>query len=193
MIFALALAGGRSTRFGREKAVEPLGGEPMIGRVVRALSAGVERVAINAPPGSAAAAYALAHAHPVLADGEGGPSGPLAGVHAGLVWARDGGAAWLATSPCDTPLIPHDLVARLQGRRSPSGAVARTADGLHPLCALWPVHALKMIEALQDHPPVRDLLARLGAAAVDFEDAGAFANLNTPEEFAAVRVQAAAS
>ena len=161
----------------------------MIGWVIRALTVGAERVAVNAAPPSAAAAYARSHGLAVLPDLDGVPSGPLAGVHAGLVWARAAGASWLATSPCDTPLIPKDLIARLQAERSGGGAVVTTSDGLQPLCALWPVHALETLQALRSHPPVRELLAGLCAAAVTFEDARAFANLNTPEEFAAAEME----
>ena len=185
-VFALVLAGGRSSRFGREKAVEPLQGRPLIDWVAEALQAGTGGLAVSAHPGSGAAAYAAARGLPCLADPPDGSlvGGPLAGVAQGLRWAAAGGAGWLATAPCDTPFLPPDLVARLVAGRSAGGAVARTAQGLQPLCALWPVSALAVLDAATKHPPIRRALAELGAAEVAFEDAAAFDNLNTPEAFA---------
>ena len=184
-VFALVLAGGRSSRFGREKASEPLQGRPLIDWVAAVMQAGTERLAVSAPPGSAAA-YAAARGLPCLPDPLSGPlaGGPLAGVAEGLRWAAAGGAGWLATAPCDTPFLPPDLVARLVAGRSAGGAVARTAQGLQPLCALWPVGALATLESARTHPPIRRVLAEFGAAEVAFKDAAAFDNLNTPEAFA---------
>ena len=183
VIFGLALAGGRSSRFGREKAVEPFGGEPMIAWTLRVLAVGAAEVAVNAPAGSACEVYARSKGLTCLADAEGAAAGPLAGVQAGLRWAARAGAEWLATSPCDTPLLPLDLVGRLKNAVEGDPAIVQTKDGLQPLCALWPTAALTEIEACTDHPPIRDVLGRIGARTVFFKEAAAFANLNTPDEF----------
>ena len=189
MIFALVLAGGRSSRFGREKAVEPFAGAPMIAWVLDALANGSARQAVNAPPASAAAAFARERGLDRLPDAAHAAAGPLAGIIAGLCWAAEGGAAWLATAPCDTPLIPRDLIARLTAGRSPGGAVARTAEGLEPLCALWPVGALQRLMDQDGHPPIRSVSSQLGAAEVLFDDVGAFDNLNTEAAFAAAEAR----
>ena len=72
LVGGLILAGGRSSRFGREKAVADLSGQPLIARVRRVLAAGGAQVAVSAPAGSAAAAFATAHGLPCLADELGG-------------------------------------------------------------------------------------------------------------------------
>ena len=184
MICGLILAGGRSSRFGREKAVANLGGRPLIAWVAEVLSQGVDLLAANAHPASGAAAFALTRGLPCLSDEPSSYPGPLTGVGAGLRWARQAGAEWLATAPCDTPFLPKDFITLLAAGRSAGGAVTRTSGGLQPLCALWPTTAVEMLEALESHPPVGRLLAALGAAEVVFEDAAAFANLNTPGDFA---------
>ena len=185
MIFGLVLAGGRSSRFGREKAVELFQGKPMIAWVAGALAQGTVRQAISAPLASASAAFAAKCGLPILPDIEPAPAGPLAGVVAGLRWAAANGATWLVTSPCDTPLMPLDLVARLTEVRASGGAVVRTAEGVQPLCALWPVSALAELEILKEHPPIRRVLQALGAVEVMFDDPTAFANLNTLQDFKA--------
>ena len=191
LIAGLILAGGRSSRFGREKAVADLGGEPLIARVRRVLARGCSMVAVSAPDGSAAATFAAAHGLPCLPDGPFDLDGPLAGVKAGLRRARSQGFAWLATAPCDAPFLPIDLVEHLHAGRQVGGAVVDTSEGLQPLCALWPSQALESLKGLDHHPPIRSVLQRIGAAVVRFDDAEAFANLNTPEDYARAKMRRA--
>ena len=77
------LAGGRATRMdGADKALPPLGGEPMIAHVIRRLGAQVDGLAINA--GCDLARFAN-FALPVLPDPVPDQPGPLAGVLAGML------------------------------------------------------------------------------------------------------------
>jgi molybdopterin-guanine dinucleotide biosynthesis protein A len=188
MICGLVLAGGRSRRFGAEKAVALLNGEPLIAIAVAKLRASCALVAVSAPAGGAAGQWADARGLDRVADDPALPQGPLAGVLAGLQWAKARGAEHLATVPCDTPFLPQDLVERLAAALDPAhpAAVARTADSPHPLCGVWRTDLDEVFAAALAsgrHPPVRDLLARLPTAEVWFEDAGGFLNINTVENF----------
>jgi len=189
-VVGLVLAGGRSSRFGREKASADVGGRPMIAWVLDVLAADCLEVAVSAKPGSQASAFADRMGCVTLADEGADPQGPLAGVRAGLAWARTKGADALATAPCDTPFLPAGLVATLASDWSPGdGArVAVSPAGIEPLCALWPVAALDLIDETLSagrHPPIRRVLEQLRMAAVEFADPAAFANLNTPADYAA--------
>ena len=117
--------------------------------------------------GSGAAALAGELGLTVLRDRSGDAAGPLAGVRAGLAWAAGREGEWLATVPCDAPLLPADLGGRLLGALGEAGAaVAETEGGMEPLCALWRVSALPALEAeLAEgrHPAVHQVLERLGA------------------------------
>lgn len=183
-VLGLVLAGGRSTRFGSEKAVAVVDGAPMVSRVAAVLARGCEAVAVNARADSGAAAWARGAGLEVLPDPPGAPDGPLAGVLAGLAGAERRGAAWLLTAPCDTPWLPEDLGGRLMGEvGAAAAATAVTAEGSHPLCTLWSVRLrAPLAAALKDgaHPSVRAWLREAGAAEVRFAEAEAFANLNTP-------------
>src|SRR5215475_10070255 len=112
-VVGVVIAGGRSVRFGGEKAVAMLGGEPLLMWAVKRLQRNCSAVAVNARPGTEAEALARAEGLIVLHDAPGDPAGPLSGVKAGLAWARELGATALAVSPCDVPLLPDDLFARL--------------------------------------------------------------------------------
>ncbi len=188
-VAGLVLAGGRSVRFGGEKAAAPLLGKPLLMWAVERLQARCAAVAVSARPGSEAEALARAAGLPVLHDAAGAADGPLSGVKAGLVWAKGIGAGALAVSPCDAPLLPGDLFGRLIDAAADGAAMAETSDGLQPLCAVWPVSALPVvIEALAGgaHPPTWSVLDGVGARRVRFDPPEAFANLNTREDLARV-------
>jgi molybdopterin-guanine dinucleotide biosynthesis protein A len=185
----MVLAGGRSVRFGGEKAAAELAGTALLIWASRRLQRTCSTVAANVRSGTQAEAIARANGLPVLYDMPGDALGPLAGVKVGLMWARDLGATTLAVSPCDVPLLPDDLFVRLGAAADGGPAVAETAGGDQPLCALWPVSALPAVAAaLQGgaHPPTWRLLQTLGARRVRFEDETAFANVNTRADFAAI-------
>lgn len=183
MIAGLVLAGGRSSRYGSEKAVARFDGETLLERELAVLRGDCAALAVSARPESGAATLAASLGLPVLPDADGAPDGPLAGVAAGLRWAAGLGAEALVTLPCDMPHAPQDLARRLiAGRGDAFAAFATTAEGVHPLCALWSIDLLASLDsALADgHPAVQGFLADVGAATVRFEDAAAFANMNRP-------------
>ncbi len=194
-VVGVVIAGGRSVRFGGEKATAILQGRPLLLWATARLLGSCGRVAVNARPGTATAALAHEHALTVLHDAPGDATGPLAGVKAGLQWAAGCGAHTLAVSPCDAPLLPPDLFPRLLAGAHGGAAMAETPAGLEPLCALWPVSSLAQVSAALEHgahPPTWRLLESLGARRVRFEDAAAFVNLNTPGDLAAVAGRLAA-
>jgi len=193
-VVGLVLAGGRSVRFGGEKAVAELDGRTLLEWAAERLRTVCGSIAINVRRGTEAEAIAQARGLPTLYDDAGDALGPLAGIKVGLIWAEEQGVRALAVSPCDAPLLPDDLYVRLLADAgSDAAAIAETRDGRQPLCAIWPVTSLPAVrEALRDgaHPPTWQMLERIGARKVFFEDAEAFANVNTREELAAAQARA---
>jgi molybdopterin-guanine dinucleotide biosynthesis protein A len=188
----VVLAGGLSTRMGTDKALVPLAGRPLIAHVAARLAPQVDALVVNAN-GDAARFAGLGRA--IVADAAARPgAGPLAGVAAALGYAQAQGFAWLATAPCDAPFLPLDLVARLAAAADEKGApiaAAACARGLEPMFALWSTALARAVGAAlaAGEGGPRALMTRLGAAQVAFADADAFANLNTPEEFAAAEAR----
>jgi molybdopterin-guanine dinucleotide biosynthesis protein A len=179
---------------GGEKALAPLAGRPLVAHVAARLAPQVDALFLNA--NGDAARFAFLNCAVVADAGANAGRGPLAGVAAALRHAQMLGAAWLATTPCDAPFLPLDLVARLAAaanEQSAPIAVAATAAGLEPMFALWSTALASEVEAALaagDGGP-RQLIARFGGAQARFDDADAFANLNTPDEFAAAAARLA--
>lgn len=182
-LYGLILAGGRSSRFGSDKALATLGGEPLICRIARTLRLSVSALAVSGGRDAAAVVDA-----PLLADPQGAAQGPLAGIAAGLAWAEAEGADWLVTTTCDVPRIPADMATRLlDAARAQDAALAfvNSSDGPHPLCAVWRPRILPLLRAaLADgaHPAVRRFAADMQGVAVPFAEAALFANINTPAD-----------
>jgi molybdopterin-guanine dinucleotide biosynthesis protein A len=185
----LVLAGGRSRRFGREKAMAVWKGRPLLAWSLEALEGGgCEVVAVSASPGSGAAALADAAGRTVLYDDPRHPRGPLAGLVGGLAWAASGGFDVLATLPCDTPLVgPAQIRVLIEALGDAHGAHAVTSEGAQGLCAVWrcamaPDLAARLGDG--DHPPVHRLLAEIASRPVAFGDAALFRNVNTELDLA---------
>ena len=189
-VMGIILAGGQSSRMGAEKALLSLSGKPLIAHVAARLAPQVALLAINANGNHARfAALDL----PVIADRPPAvaSAGPLAGIVAGLAFARDAGMGWLATAAADMPFLPRDLVSRLVAVADAETLVclAEGKRGLEPLCALWRVAALPLLEAAEAsgersvHRIALAMSHRIARFAHSEPDA--FLNLNTPAEFAA--------
>lgn len=185
----LLLAGGRSSRFGSEKAVARFAGRPMMDSVLKRFEQ-LAACTVSARAGSATAAHASSLGIRTLLDAPDAPSGPLAGVAAGLAWAKAERFSVLATAPCDAPLLPLDLFPVLLASMGNATAVFAVTDaGEHPLCAVWRVEMAEYIAGTcvdGQHPPVRALLGACGARRVHFKDTRAFSNANTPDDLAAL-------
>jgi molybdopterin-guanine dinucleotide biosynthesis protein A len=191
-LLGVVIAGGRSLRFGGEKAVAPFAGRPLLIWAVERLQVACSEVAVNAPPGSSAEDLARGSGLCVIPDLAGGPAGPLAGVQAGLSWAASRGARAVAVSPCDVPLLPRDLFLRLSAAAGDGAAIAVTSEGRQPLCAIWPVAALRVVTAALAggaHPATWRLLEQVGAVGVSVADQDAFANLNTRADLDALEAR----
>jgi len=186
-VVGVVIAAGRSRRFGAEKAVATLLDKPLLLWAAERLGRSCALVAVNARPGSDTERLARAHNLPVLHDAPADAQGALAGVRAGLAWAEQLGARALAVSPCDAPLLPDDVFERLLRAAGAGAALAETAEGRQPLCSVWPVTALPVLTAALSagaHPPTWRVLESLSAARVAFDDAAAFANINTRADLA---------
>lgn len=183
-ITALVLAGGMGRRMGGlDKGLQPFRGQPLMAHVVARLAPQVAGLLVSANRNLAA--YA-GYGYPVVADIHAGYAGPLAGIHAGLAACP---TRLLATAPCDAPHLPLDLVARLHIRLQEAGAeiaIAATSEGLQPTFALMQRDLLPSLGAFldSDRHRLQEWCRSRQLVVVDFDDAQAFANLNTLAELA---------
>jgi molybdopterin-guanine dinucleotide biosynthesis protein A len=190
------LAGGRSKRFGQDKARVRLGGEMMLTRtcrLVREVSGSVSVVADRE------SRYADSDVSVVedLWPGE----GPLGGILTSLLATAeiDGGRDWNFIVSCDMPFLTREWLKFLIGRALASPAqvvLAHSAAGPEPLCACWRTDTAETLrEALERGVrKVTDGVALLCSEVLDerdwkrFDSRGRlFWNMNTAADYEAAR------
>jgi molybdopterin-guanine dinucleotide biosynthesis protein A len=79
------------------------------------------------------------------------------------------------------------MFTRLLLAAGDGAALAETDEGVQPLCSVWPVSALPLLEqalAGGAHPAIWRTLERIGARSVHFEQPLDFTNVNTREDLA---------
>ena len=118
---------------GGDKGLVELRGKPLIEHALAALSPQVNMVIINANRNRDR--YGV-YGHPVIADSRQGYQGPLAGMLSCLQATE---TEFMVSVPCDSPLLPDDLVARLFRQLSDEEAeisVAHNGDRVQPVFTL---------------------------------------------------------
>ncbi len=188
-ITGLVLCGGRGSRMGGvDKGLQHFRGVPLALHTLRRIAPQVGPVMLNANRNLPA--YE-AMGVPVWPDTLPDHPGPLAGWLAGLARCE---TPYLLTLPCDTPLFPADLAARLadalvQEDADIAMAATRGADGA---LQAQPVFCLLKTTLMQDlakalHQGERKVdrwTSKHRRVTVPFDDEEAFANANTVDELA---------
>jgi molybdopterin-guanine dinucleotide biosynthesis protein A len=171
---------------GTDKGLQPLHGTPMAMHTLLRLTPQTGGLMINANRNLAAyESFGV----PVVTDSVPDFAGPLAGMLAGLEQCP---TPWMVTAPCDSPFLPTDLVPRLAAAIEAEGAdlaIPVTLDETgrrqtQPVFCLMPV---SMVENLTAYlagggRKIETWAASHKLAEVMFDDANAFANINTLDE-----------
>lgn len=203
----VVLAGGRSSRFGSDKALAMLEGRPLLHRVLDVLHPLMPRlcVVVDHVERYQALLESLPYPVDVLVD-QLPQRGPLGGVYSAMVSAP---SPWLLVTSCDAPLLEPALIRLLMQRadeasglvKAPGGAravVARVEGRLHPFPGAYSIlSAPHLLQALQKNAlKMVDLLAEIQVDCLLPDDISAgggtscsFLNVNTPAELSDVQQQ----
>jgi len=184
-ITGVILAGGNSSRMGRNKALLNFRGRPLIETVYRTMAELFTEVVVvtNQPEEyDFLPCVKIPDIHAGL--------GSMAGIHAALAWSNNPRIFVVA---CDMPFLDAGLIRRLASLLGDEAALVPESDaGLEPLHAFYAKGALPRLEGALAAGRVRiiDLIEEVGARVVPAEDVAkmspgvdSFLNINTPEEF----------
>jgi molybdopterin-guanine dinucleotide biosynthesis protein A len=198
-LVGVVLAGGEGRRMGPGllKPLRKLGGRPMVAHVVERLRPQVMDLVVvaNDPlPGLRALKVSVIPDPPDVqraARRDGRRLGPLAGILAGMEWAREHHphAGWILTAPADVPFLPLDLTVRLCGLMhvpEPDVLMVRHGRRLEHTLAVWSVKLAADLRRAVLEEGVRRVeeFARRYVLAELAWPGGAtpFLNVNTPAE-----------
>jgi molybdopterin-guanine dinucleotide biosynthesis protein A len=191
-ILGVLLAGGLSRRMGGgDKCLRPLGGRPILARIIERARPQVAALVLNANGDAARfASFGL----PVATDVVEGHAGPLAGVLTGMEWARRHlpEAEFIVTIATDTPFLPADLAGRLiaaVAEERADLACAASQGRSHPVFGLWPVRLAPDLRRAMVEEGIRKVDAwtarhRLAVAEFATTPFDPCFNTNAPEDLA---------
>ncbi len=182
------LVGGKSRRMGCDKSLLPLGGKPLVERVIDAFRPLFSHIILVGDREERFASHGL----PVYPDIVTGSA--LGGLHTALVRA---GTPYLFVSACDLPWPDPRLIARLCSMRDGYDVVVpRMPHGLEPLFAVYGTGCLPAMERMlregnfriyDFYPEVRTRYVEQGELAGLVVPGRTFVNINTPREFETIR------
>jgi molybdopterin-guanine dinucleotide biosynthesis protein A len=193
------LAGGASSRFGRDKALAHLGGKPVLARLCAMLGEAVSTIAIVGDPKKYAASGVKC-----IADRWPG-EGPLGGIVTALDTSAQNATAeapapgWNLIIGCDMPFLTREWLTYLIQRALASLSdvvVPKSILGLEPLCACWRTAASTTLRQAFDQGTrkVSEAMKHLRMEILDephwkrFDSAGRlFWNMNTPADYEEAR------
>lgn len=171
-ILGAVLAGGRATRFGRDKALARLGETTLLDHALASLAPHVGAMVVigrdDAPV-------------PTTPDLPRADLGPLGGIAGALAFARAHGHASVLTNACDTPNLPDALIAELLSHEAAHAAEA-------PTVGHWPVRLLEPLLAYLgsgESRSIRRWAARADVIAV--APGTTVPNVNTPDDLIRLR------
>jgi molybdopterin-guanine dinucleotide biosynthesis protein A len=143
-VSGIVLAGGMSRRLGRDKALEPVGGEPLIRRVIGRLSQVTDETVVVVSSARRASELPLPDSATVASDIYPG-GGSLGGIFTGLS-AADG--KWGLVVACDMPFLNVGLLEDMLLRRDGFDAVVPVLDDRpEPTHAVYSKSCLPFMEA----------------------------------------------
>lgn len=159
-ILGAILAGGRSSRFGSDKAEALLHGRRLIDWARSAIEEHVDDIVVCGRDGG-------------IRDRPGPHLGPLGGINAALHHARDRGFEAIVTVPCDVPKLPDGAIRELVA----SGVQCFIAN--LPVVGLWHSETADLLDAhiADDDRSVVGWARRVGAVPIHLPDP--IENVNT--------------
>lgn len=189
-ITGLILAGGRAQRMGGiDKGLIPFHNKPLIESAIERLKPQVDSLLINANRNITKYAH---YGFPVLVDETPDFSGPLAGFSIGLKHCQ---TPYLLTSPCDSPLLPTDLAQKMMAELESknldlvfASSIENGKTWAQPVFCLMRSDLRDSLTTFLEKGDLKidNWFKELQSGTVIFDNALAFANVNTPQELEAL-------
>ncbi len=184
---AYVLAGGRSRRFGEDKALYEVGGTPLIQRPIECLSQRFPSVSIITKEPDRYRSLGV----PVVEDVHSQQT-PLVGVLTGLEAAE---TTWSVFLACDMPSMTPEVMTELgrgcdaqAGGPMPQAVVPVTEHGPQPLAAFYSTDGLNALrQSIREERSMKGWLADLRVRTVPFEDETPFRNVNRKDDLRFLR------
>lgn len=182
-VTCIILAGGKSSRMGRDKSFVPFSGKPLIENVIDKMKPIFKEKIIVTNSPHLYEKYNIETRVDILKD-----RGPLGGIHAGLSYSKN---KYNFVVACDMPFLNEGLICFMTQRLGDCDAVVPRCKGrLEPLCAIYSKSCIGPIESeiSRNNLKMRNFLKLLKIRIIEEEavlltaNNRSFVNINTPGE-----------
>jgi len=189
-ILGAILAGGKSTRMGKDKLFLELNNKKLIEHTIDKVKKYLKQLIVVTNQNNE---FFSKNNLTVVKDCIEGQLGPLVGILTAMEWAKQNSKkySWVATFPCDTPFFPETIIKSFikESERKDSLILCASSHGRkHNIFGLW---SLDLYDKLKD-----DLINKRVRKVQDwteqnkiknlefkFKDYDPFFNINTEEDF----------
>jgi len=186
-ILGVVLAGGKSKRFGKDKANVKLGNKTLIKHTLDKIKSKFNKIVVVSNT-------EVIKDYTIIKDCINGQLGPLVGVLSAMKWVKKNNYSyeWIITFPCDTPFFNISIVDKFINVAKLKNSFlyfVKSENKRHNIFGLW---SLKLINILEEdinknkYRKVEKWANKIGVKTINetYEKMDPFFNINTKEELA---------
>lgn len=178
---------------GREKALAPLAGKPLVIHVAESFQGFAEEIIVSVSPGMSAKYEGILPSDIHAVEDSALHTGPLEGMHRSIQQAS---GDWIAVCPCDTPFLNIGvyslMLSRAHGLEGAAAIIRGYVEPLHVILRREKAAAVFSRAVAEGVTGVSEILDGMKLALVDEQsirtvdpDIATFWNLNSPEDMVA--------
>lgn len=183
-VLPVILAGGKSRRFGANKAVAKLGDKSLIDYTINKLEPKfAEILVITNNPMQVSKNNIF-----FIKDTMAGQLGPLVGILSAMEWVKnnDKNYEWIISFPCDTPFFEEEIIDKVINSQKSSDKkllFLKSGNKRHNIFGLWSIELMEQLrnDINQGARKVEDWANKIGTEIVEInsESDKSFLNINT--------------
>ena len=183
-VLPVILAGGKSRRFGADKAVAKLGEKSLIDYTINKLEPKFAEILIITNNTMQVSKNNIFFIKDTMA----GQLGPLVGILSAMEWVKnnDKNYEWIISFPCDTPFFEEEIIDKVINSQKSSDKkllFLKSGNKRHNIFGLWSIELMEQLrnDINQGARKVEDWANKIGAEIVEInsESDKSFLNINT--------------
>ena len=183
-VLPVILAGGKSRRFGADKAVAKLGGKSLIDYTINKLEPKFAEILVITNNPMQVSKNNIFFIKDTLA----GQLGPLVGILSAMEWVKnnDKNYEWIISFPCDTPFFEEEIIDKVINSQKSSDKkllFLKSGNKRHNIFGLWSIELMEQLrnDINQGARKVEDWANKIGTEIVEInsESDKSFLNINT--------------
>ena len=183
-VLPVILAGGKSRRFGADKAVAKLGDKSLIDYTINKLEPKFAEILVITNNPMQVSKNNIFFIKDTLA----GQLGPLVGILSAMEWVKnnDKNYEWIISFPCDTPFFEEKIIDKVINSQKSSDKkllFLKSGNKRHSIFGLWSIELMEQLrnDINQGARKVEDWANKIGTEIVEInsESDKSFLNINT--------------